>query len=168
MARKKVDTLPTLLSWDEVDGALRQIIECQCGINAINADLNRQLTAVKEEMDKKARPLQENISALERDVKEFVVRHREDFDGKTKQLNFGKTGFRLSTTLVVPNNKSAEIIESLRQFGMEDCINIKESVDKETLKRYKSEDILKTGAYLKTTDDFWYEVNLEALTASEG
>lgn len=167
MARKKVETAPVFKAWSEVDAAMQDIIECEGCIDEINAELNRKITAAKQEMDETAKPLSERIKELEYGIKDFVIRHREEIGGKTKQLNFGKTGFRVSTSLVVPANDTANIIANLRSYNMEDCINVKESVNKDVLKKYKSEDILKTGAYLKSTDDFWYEVDKESLKPSE-
>ena len=44
---------------------------------------------------------------------------------------------------------------------------MKESINKAALKRLPTEKILETGAYLKQTDEFWYEVDREALNAPE-
>ncbi|MEG1954103.1 MAG: host-nuclease inhibitor Gam family protein [Hydrogenoanaerobacterium sp.] len=167
MARKKVETAPTFTAWCDVDNAMQTIIECEGCIDEINAELNRKLAASKQEMDTKAKPLTERIKKLEYDIKDFVIRHRDEIDGKTKQLNFGKTGFRMSTSLVLPASRTDEIIANLKRYDMNDCINTKESVNKDVLKKYKSEDILKTGASLKSTDDFWYEVDKERLKPSE-
>lgn len=167
MARKKVETPPTFTSWEDVNSAMQEILECEGSLAEINAELNRQIAATKTMMEVDANPLHEQIKRLEYDIKDFVVRHRNDIEGKTKQLNFGRTGFRLSTSLVVPTNMTADVIANLKRYNMTDCITVKESVNKEILKQYKSEDILKTGATLKSSDDFWYEVDRESLTPSE-
>lgn len=164
MARKKVSTPLTLGSWGEVDRAFREIAECESCIGEIEVGMNRTIAEAKAAADRKARPAQERIKQLEYDVKEFVLQHQEDFaGGKTKQLNFGKAGFRLSTKLVIPSGRVPEVIERIRQYGMDDCLNVKETVNREALKKYKSEDILKVGAYLKSDNEFWYEINREEL-----
>ena len=163
MARRKVDKPPQLHSWDDVNIALRRILECESCIDEINVELTRTIAAAKDEADQRARAAQEMKREAEVNVKDFVMRHRDELDGKTKQLNFGRTGFRLSTSLVVPSNKTADVIESLRRYGMEDCITVKESVNKDVLKRYPCENIQRTGAYLKSVDEFWYEVDKETL-----
>lgn len=167
MARKKVELPCRLTSWDAVDKAMKEIISCEGSVDEINADLNRRIADIKQKADNEAKVYYDKIKALEVDIKEFVVKHREEFEGKTKQLNFGKTGFRLSTSLVVPSNKTADIIASLKRYNMTDCLNIKESINKDVLKKYPSEDILKTGAYLKSTDDFWYEVEKHDVKSTE-
>lgn len=167
MARKKVPTEPRLKSWDEVDAAMKEIMECEGCIDEITVALNRAVAVAKEEADKKARPAYERLKQLEYDVKEFTISRREEMEGKTKQLNFGRTGFRASTKLVVPPSQSADVIVALKRYGMNDCVTIKESVNKEALKRYPSDDILKTGAYLKSTDEFWYEIEKQDLKSNE-
>lgn len=167
MARKKVETLPRLRSWEEVDQALRQVLECESCVDEINVELNRQVAEAREEADRRAQEAVCSIKRLSADIRDFVVSHRDEISGKTKQLNFGCTGFRVSTSLVVPPGKAADIICNLRQHGMNDCINVKETVNKEVLKKYKSEDILKVGAYMKSVDEFWYEVDKERLKPAE-
>lgn len=166
MARKKVPTEPRLKSWDEVNRAMKEIMECEGCIEEITVELNRTVAAAKEEADKKAKPAYERIKQLEYDIKEYTISHREEMEGKTKQLNFGRTGFRASTKLVVPPAQTADVIAALKRYGMDDCVTVKESVNKEALKRYASDDILKTGAYLKSTDEFWYEVEKQELQTS--
>ena len=44
---------------------------------------------------------------------------------------------------------------------MEDCIIVKETVNKDVLKTYDEKDIIKVGASLKKEDTFWYETRKE-------
>lgn len=56
MARKKVPTEPRLRSWDEVDRAMKEIMECEGCIEEVTVDLNRTVAAAKEEADKRPSP----------------------------------------------------------------------------------------------------------------
>jgi hypothetical protein len=47
---------------------------------------------------------------------------------------------------------------------MTDCINIKETINKERLGEYPDEVIAAVGAGKKVEDVFWYEVDREKLT----
>ena len=167
MARKKVPIQPTLSTWQDVDDAMKEILNCEGCVDEIEVNLNREITLAKEKADAASKPMRERISELEVQIRDFVSRHREELDGKSKRLNFGQTGFRLSTKFVVPASKSADIIASLRRYGMVDCITTKESVNKDVLRKYPGEDILKTGAYLKSDDEFWYEVSSETIKSAE-
>ncbi len=165
MARKKVAAEPALKSWADVDAALKEILYCNGCIDEVEVTLNREIAEAKDRADVKTRPMRERVRGLEAQMREYVDRHRDDLDGKTKRLNFGQTGYRLSTKLIVP--KPADVLARLHQYGMDDCITVKESVNKDALKRYKSEDILKTGAYLRTDDDFWYEVDTNVIESTD-
>uniref|UniRef100_UPI003D08A498 host-nuclease inhibitor Gam family protein n=1 Tax=Caloranaerobacter sp. DY30410 TaxID=3238305 RepID=UPI003D08A498 len=82
-------------------------------------------------------------------------------NGKTKVLNFGRTGFRKSTKIVL--RKVENVIKNLKALNMLDCIKVKESVNKEVLKKYSDEEIARVGAIKKVEDVFWYEVDREQL-----
>ena len=49
------------------------------------------------------------------------------------------------------------MIAALRKRGMEDCISVKETVNKDILKQYDEQRILEVGGSLKVEDAFWYE-----------
>lgn len=165
MARKKVPSDPALESWADVDSAMKLIGELEGSLTVLEVELNAEIDAAKKRAEKLAQPLHEKIKRLERDIRHFVTENRPEMDGKTKQLTFGRTGFRLSTKLMTP--RVADIIARLKQYAMQDCIKVKESIDKEALKKYPTEDILKTGAYLKAEDEFWYEVDREKIQPVE-
>ena len=46
---------------------------------------------------------------------------------------------------------------------MVDCINVKETINKDTVKSYPEEEILKIGGYLQRADTFWYEIDKDSL-----
>lgn len=170
MARKRIKEVPVLQSWDEVDAALKEIAEKEIEIEEIEGDMNKQINGIKKSAGLEAKPLQDRIDKLGKDIKEFVTEHKEEMDGKTKLLNFGKTGFRLSTSLSIPKakDKLERIISKLRKRKMDDCIIVKESVNKDVLKKYDENTIVEIGGTLKKTDTFWYETEREKIRSMEG
>lgn len=46
---------------------------------------------------------------------------------------------------------------------MADCINVKETINKDTVKSYPENDILRIGGYLQRSDSFWYETDKDSL-----
>lgn len=165
MARKRIKNQPVLKNWAEVDAALREIAEKEIAIEEIEGEMNKQINGIKISSGLEAKPLQDRIDKLGQDVKEFVTEHKDELDGKTKSLNFGNTGFRLSTSVIIPRAKEKveAIIKSLKIRKMSDCINVVESVNKEVLKKYGEDEIIKVGARLKKEDVFWYETAREKL-----
>ena len=166
MARVRIEETK-LKSWDEVDGALKQIGECQRSICSIEGKMNDKINQVKQKAEDEAKEYKEKIKGLEAQVKEFVEDNRDDLGNKkTKELNFGKLGYRKSTKISLPKaaTKVAEIIKKLKSFGMTDCVVAPpEKIDKDALKKYPANDIIKVGAGLKVDDVFWYEANEETL-----
>ncbi|WP_032122024.1 host-nuclease inhibitor Gam family protein [Clostridium amazonitimonense] len=164
MARRKIKDEHLLKTWEEVDLTLKEIAEYEMEIEKIQADMNQNIHDVKLDAEMKAKPLQDKIEMLGLYVKDFVEENKAELNGKTKTLNFGKTGFRLSTKLVI--RKAESILENLKRFKMQDCINTKETINKDVLKKYSEEDIIKVGASLKKEDVFWYETEREELQAA--
>lgn len=169
MSRTRIKNQPVLKNWNEVDAALKEIAEKEILIEEIEGEMNKQINGIKISSGLEAKPHQDRISKLGNDVKEFVTEHKEEIEGKTKTLNFGKTGFRLSTSVSIPRAKEKveAIIKSLKIRKMTDCINVVESVNKEVLKKYSEEEIIKIGGKLKKEDVFWYETAREKLRATK-
>ena len=168
MARVRIKNQPTLKSWDEVDKALREIAEQELLIEEIEGEMTKQINGIKISSGLEAKPHQDRIAKLGKDIKEFVTEHKDELDGKTKVLNFGSTGFRMSTSVIIPKAKEkvAVIVKSLKIRKMIDCINVVETVNKESLKKYSEDEIIKVGAKLKKEDVFWYETAREKLKAT--
>ncbi|MGB9903401.1 MAG: host-nuclease inhibitor Gam family protein [Desulfotomaculales bacterium] len=160
-ARRRLEDT-ALKSWTEVDDTLREIGRIDLEIESMEAEYNRKITDLKEELANQAQPLQERKAFLERLVKEFAETHKDGLDGKkSRELNFGRIGFRQSTKVILRNVKA--IIAALKARGMTDCIVIKEEVSKDTLKKYDPATVEAVGAKIKTEDVFWYEVNRDKL-----
>ncbi len=167
MARIKIKATPVFKSWEEVDKALREIGEKQLALAEIEGDMNQQINGIKQIAAAEAKPHQDRIDKLSKDIEAFVAEHRAELGGKTKMLNFGSTGYRLSTKVILPKAKEKldEIIGNLRARKMTNCIVVKETVDKEALKKYGEETVLRVGGKIKKEDTFWLEPALDKLQA---
>ncbi len=153
--RKRMEE-PVLKSWDEADAALKEIAEAENQIAILESSLNIASNALKEEFKAKSEPYKAEIKKYEAMVKEFVTEHKADLKGKSRELTFGKVGFRLSTKVVLPK-KLDRLIAALRRYEMDDCIQVEEKVNKDVLRTYGEKEIIAVGASLKKEDTFWYE-----------
>jgi len=159
---KKTAAQGELRNWDEVDLALKKIAECQIALDTIDAEMNMKINDAKAEADKLARPLRLAVKEQTGLVQDYTDGHRADLDGQSKQLTFGTVGYRTSPPRAhVPSGKTESIIENLRKFGMDNCLNVKVSINKEVLRTYKEEDVLKVGAKLIKEDNFFCEPDKE-------
>ena len=159
MARKKLHREPVLKDWAEVNDALRSIHEYEHALTEMGVDMSRRIDAVKAEYTKSAEPLQKRVKQLETDVQEYVEAHREDMAGKSRQLTFGRVGFRQSTRLILANAKVPQAIATLLAMGRRELVKTEQKLDKEALKQQPEEVLEAVGAYLKTTDEFFYDTD---------
>lgn len=159
MARKVVQTIPTLSSWEEVDAALREILLTQNQIDAKELALTERIAAAKEQLVVDSKPLRERIALLEKQIRDYTGFHRAELQGKSRQLNFGTVGYRSSSSVTVPADRLPEVIAALRCRHMEDCVVVKESVNKEALRRYPLEDLQACGCSIHQSERFWYETS---------
>lgn len=149
-------------SWPDVDEALRRIGMIDLKLEEMEAELNRQVMDLRAKFAFEAKPYQQRREYLEVAVKEFVETHRADLDGKkSRELNFGRLGFRQSTRIILRNVKA--LLQALKAKGMNDCIIVKEEISKDELKKYDDITLAALGVKKKVEDLFWYEVNREKL-----
>lgn len=113
MARKKVTSVPALADWGAVDNALRDIRECQHTLAEMAVQRDRQIDSIKADYAQGALPLQNRVKALESEVKAYVDLHRAELDGKSRALNFGTVGYRVSSKLMLASSRVAEAIASV-------------------------------------------------------
>lgn len=150
-----------LQSWADADRSMKKLAECALALDTIEAEMNMKINDAKEEAKRLAAPLQIVIAEQERLLQDFTEGHRAELDGKSKQLTFGQVGFRQTTSVSVPSKKLEKVLENLKKFGMENCIKVTESVNKNVLATYAAKDIAKVGASVKTTDKFFCEPDKE-------
>lgn len=153
---------PHLKSWEDVNEALRLIAEAQNEIAMVEAGMNVQIDTIKMTYEEKISEYKKQIKQQELLIKEYTTDKKDQLDGKTKDLTFGKVGFRKSTKLQLPKALD-RVIAALRKKGMDDCISVKETVNKDILKQYDEQQILDVGGSLKVEDAFWYETKQENL-----
>lgn len=154
MARKKVTSVPALADWGAVDNALRDIRECQHTLAEMAVQRDRQIDSIKADYAQGALPLQNRVKALESEVKAYVDLHRAELDGKSRALNFGTVGYRVSSKLMLASNRVAEAIATLKVLGHAELIKTTETLDREALKRQPGDILQQVGAYIRTVDEF--------------
>ncbi|MBM4395619.1 MAG: host-nuclease inhibitor Gam family protein [Deltaproteobacteria bacterium] len=161
LGRHKVQG-PKLGGWDEVDAQLRVVGQCDMDLEALENELTEDVNRLRLAAARKAARLQEKRDQAIRDVTEYIEARREDL-GQTKSrvLNFGVVGFRVSTRLKI--RSVAETLQKLRAAGMLACIRVKEEPDKERLREYSDEILATVGVARKVEDAAFCEPNREAI-----
>ena len=165
MARKKVTSAPALADWSAVDSALRDIRECQHTLAERSVQRDRQIDSIKADYTQAALPLQSRMKALESDVKAYVDMHRAELDGKSRTLTFGTVGYRVSSKLMLASGRVAEAIATLKALGHAELVKTTETLDREALRRQPGELLQQVGAYIRTVDEFYYDVSTKEADA---
>ena len=161
MARKRVASEPVLRDLAAVDAALRDLNECQYALTELGVELDRRIDGLKDDYTKNAQPLQNRIKRLEGDIKDYVDAHRAELCGKSRVLTFGKVGYRTSSRLILAPAKVAEAIAALKALGRKELVKTTETLDREALKKEPCEVLESIGAYIRTRDEFYYDVSGE-------
>ena len=161
MARKRVASEPVLRDWAAVDTALRDLKECQYALTELGVELDRRIDGLKDDYTKNAQPLQNRIKRLEGDIKDYVDAHRAELCGKSRVLTFGKVGYRTSSRLILAPAEVAEAIAALKALGRKELVKTTEALDREALKKEPCEVLESIGAYIRTRDEFYYDVSGE-------
>ncbi|MBE3574562.1 MAG: host-nuclease inhibitor Gam family protein [Firmicutes bacterium] len=156
MARQRF-AAPSLKSWEEVDMNLKDICEIELQVEALEAELTQKISDLRLEKEMQAKPLLERKEKLGLEIKDFVERHLDELNGRSRVLNFGTVGLRRTTSILLRNVKA--VLEALKARGMKDCIITKESVSKDALKEYPDEVLASIGVRRKTEDVIWYETD---------
>lgn len=161
MARKKVNET-VFKSWDEVDAALHIVADAENELAKIEAQMNETICKAKEQAEKAAVIHREVIKRQAALIREYVTEHRAELSGKSRKLTFGTVGFRLSTKLKLPKVLDG-VIAALKRNCMQDCITVKETVNKDVLRTYEEKEILSVGGTLVKKDTFYYEIAREEM-----
>lgn len=159
MARKKVASEPMMKSWAEVDDALRDIRECSHVLAELGVERDRRIDSAKDDYAKNALPMQNRMKKLEGYVKEYTDAHRAELTGKSRVLNFGTVGYRLSSKLGFTGKTIADVIATLKGMGKTELIKTTETLDKEALRKQPADVLFAVGGYIKQTDEFYYDVS---------
>lgn len=161
MARKKVEG-GRLKSWTEVDETLRQVAVLERKLTKLEGEQNAAIDKIKEQTAAQAEPLRVTLKALAGDLKDYAERNRTEFlEAKTRELTFGKVGFRLSTKLVIKN--TANTLAALLALGLSACVRTKQEPDKEAMRDLTDDQLAAVGAARQKVDEFWFEVDATKL-----
>ena len=93
----------------------------------------------------------------------YADAHRAELPGKSRKLTFGTIGYRASSRLVLAANKAADAIEILKGLGKGTLIKTTETLDRESLKRQPLDVLEAVGAYVKVSDEFYYDISDETI-----
>lgn len=148
---------PQLKSWEAVNQTLASIAELNREIELEQSACNEKVDQLKTVSKEKIKPLLDRVKANELKLKEFCEARKSEFTQiKTKKLTHGSVGYRLSTTVSIPD--PVFTCQVLKQLELEHCIRTKTEPDKEAIKQLSPEQIAEIGASVNTRNTFGYDI----------
>ncbi|OQA87024.1 MAG: Bacteriophage Mu Gam like protein [bacterium ADurb.Bin236] len=148
MAKKKAIQFE---SWDDVDKALRRMGEIDILKTKVEGDMNLKINAAKEEAERLTAAETVERKQLEKAVLEYAESRKEEFTGaRKKELTFGYVAFKVVTSVSWKNAEA--VIKALKSAGMSACVKVKETPDKDELKKLDANTLTRVGAWLEIKD----------------
>lgn len=133
--RIKTAAIQAPTSQSEAEELLAEIGTLQRRVTRIEADMNEQLSDIKDRHEKAAQPLNADIESKFRALHVWAEANRHELlKGKLKtvKLSTGELLWR-TTPPSVRLTKQDVVLESLRRLGLTDLIRTKEEVNKEAI-----------------------------------
>ena len=144
--------------------ALKELASLEVKRSELEGELNERINELKEKTKEQVAPILEQIKHLTKLVELFAASKKDEFaKRRTKELTFGKIGFRLVANVSIPRDKAKveALLKSLKAYGLSDCIKYEEKPDKERLKELDDTTLVKLGLEKRVKDSFRVEPFLE-------
>lgn len=120
----------------EAEEYIAEIGRLQRNRQRLQADMNDQISTIKQQFEEQAQPLGQDIAQLSQGLQVWADanRHKLTGGGKVKfaQLASGKVNWRMRPPKVSLRGKEA-ILEACKQLGLKRFIRVAEDVNKEAM-----------------------------------
>lgn len=158
-----------LASWREVDAALAELGRTVLETRALEAEMGVQVHDLVLRYGPRLGELSRRMGDLEAVIEAFCTSRREEFGKKrSRRLTFGKIAFRLAEKIEIPAGLESVAVETLKKLGWGDCVEMKERLDRNALKKLSDDDLARCGAVRTTKDHFRIEPDLHLAAEKAG
>lgn len=134
--KSKAPAVPTPQSDEEARGLMAMIGTMERQIGTINADMSERVSRLKEEAEKRAEPVKQDLDAARRGLQAWAEAHRARLTDKGKRkffdLGTGTVRWRQRPPSVAIRGKDA-VMEACRSLGLMKFIRTKEEINKEAM-----------------------------------
>lgn len=159
-------TIEKISSMEELKEATNIYAEIERELAKQEALMNKELDEIKRRFDVKNAQAKANREALKTIIQGYADENKDALitdDKRSLDMPLAVIGYRKSSEVSVPNAKMAAIIEALESMGRMECIDIKKTVNKTSLKSWSDEALSKLGVSRKEKDTFYIEIKTENL-----
>jgi phage host-nuclease inhibitor protein Gam len=183
LGKKKKSKEPEIVpykieSYDEADKKLLELGIFGGAIMKMEAEMNREIQAVKERYDKNEslKYAKDESARIFAGIKKFCDEHKSDFEKRrTRELTNGRIGFQTNPNKVVPLNsklKVEDILEKMKN-GFRKYIRKTETINRDLIlndyanakTKLTDEKLAKAGLKIDKDETFVCESNWQELNA---
>jgi len=153
-------------NWEDADGAIKRMGEIDIALAEINGELTLRVNELKDRAKKNAIGLESERKYLEDQITHYCEQQKTEFAKKrSRNLNFGTIGFRVTTSVPIPRDKAklADLLGVLKRLKLGACIKTEEKIDREQLAGLEDTTIAKLGLKKRVRDSFRIQPNLEKI-----
>lgn len=154
-----------VLTREEADVALREIAETENLIAARERQINERINALKARLVEDVGPAKKILKRLVRALEKWAGKEIPASDSKEGPrgvtLNFGRLWFRWTPPAIKFSAEEETVIARLEARGLNSCVRVEKSVNKEVLETLDDETLKAVGAYRDQEEKFYYEVKRE-------
>jgi len=159
-AEMKKSTAPVLISWEQVDEALKRMGEIDIAISKIEGDMTLRINEIKAEAEAKVEAIRSERKALEKMVTAFAESKKDEFlKTRTKELTFGVISFRVTTKIIIRAKKAC--VAAMEALGLDGYLRIVKEPDKDLMLNLDDATLARIGASRKIEDRLKIEPNIE-------
>ena len=149
-------------NWNEVDEALGTLGRIELDIMGLETELGTRLRGLMGEYDTALKARREEKAEIEAAVGRFCGARKEEFaQRRSRRLTFGKIAFRTAERIDVPPGKEERVVAALMNLGWVECVEMKERLDRNALRRLSDTDLSRCGLKRVREDHFRIEPDLD-------
>lgn len=160
---KKKEATAELKDWSEVDETLKRMGEIDIEREKIDGRMTLKINEIKQDYAEQDKPLVLERDRLENSISAFVEARKAEFvKVRSKVLNFGTVGFRVTRKITFRNKES--VVAALKAAGLLQFVRTVEEPNKEAMEGLDDLTLTKLGANRKVEDKLTVEPNIERLS----
>lgn len=164
-AAKKPAALFIVNTRDHAETALKTIGWLERFVAARESRYEAKVAEMKSALVEQCSPMKKSVKRLIKALEKWAAGEipaadsREGPRGLT--LNFGRVWFRWTPPAIKLSVDEEIVIARLKARGLDSCVRVVESINKEVLETLDDEDLKVVGAYRDQEEKFYYEVKRE-------
>jgi len=156
-------------TWSDVDSMLEEIGMLDLAMSDISSALGRKLHGLIGEFSREFSEISDQRTSLESAIQFFCVSNKNEFEKKrSRKFHHGRIAFKLAERIEVPEELQDSVIATLKKLGLKDCIETRERLDRNALKKLPDAALARCGVKRVREDHFRIEPDVNFISEKIG